>query len=378
MDPNVFKAHGSANQPYPVYLPDNPLKVTIVMPWNSLDHLYKTNANIDWTQCANIIFIMTPESNVSLAYSPHPQIGIVSLNTNSYDINHLMGILKNDGRIKGELIYYTTTVISPNLWATLRVLSESKLQQLDAATDAVWSRDSFRSRGFPILAAQTTLKNIIRRMIQPMTINVDGAYTEMCQLATAAQTDKSLHNLFTHRHPYTSVYNLLLGSLRTSPQSLTIGEIGVLNGASINMWFNFFGNDKGHQYHAFDIDEVLLKRLSNMPNVHTHLLDSGDKDRLRSIFGQLPAFDLLLEDASHRLEHQVIAVRELTKYLKVGGFLIIEDIFRAIPVARFQEAVDDVIASGIDVEAYMITPEAALRFSPGWENDRMLVIRRLS
>ena len=52
--------------------------------------------------------------------------------------------------------------------------------------------------------------------------------------------------------------------------------------------------------------------------------------------------------------------------------LIIEDIFRDISKARFQEAlatIQDKVANAI-----LIRPEHSFRNSPGWENDRILIV----
>jgi predicted O-methyltransferase YrrM len=163
---------------------------------------------------------------------------------------------------------------------------------------------------------------------------------------------------------------MFLGAIRALDNP-KIAEIGILNGASIRMWHDYFRNP---EIYAFDINESLLEQLAR-EGTRVGKLDSGDPAQIADAFGKLPSLDLILEDASHRLEHQVTAIRELVKYLKVGGLLIVEDIFRAVPTSYFQEAVD---ACGCEVEAYLITPEDTLRASPGWENDRVLIVRRLA
>jgi predicted O-methyltransferase YrrM len=40
------------------------------------------------------------------------------------------------------------------------------------------------------------------------------------------------------------------------------------------------------------------------------------------------------------LNHQLHFLKDAIQYVRPGGLLIIEDIFRAIPAARFQEALD--------------------------------------
>jgi len=83
-------------------------------------------------------------------------------------------------------------------------------------------------------------------------------------------------------------------------------------------------------------------------------------------------FDILLEDASHMLTHQLHFLKDAIHFVRPGGLLIIEDIFRAIPVARFQEALNTI--SDKVHNAILVRPEHVYRGSLGWDNDRILVV----
>lgn len=54
--------------------------------------------------------------------------------------------------------------------------------------------------------------------------------------------------------------------------------------------------------------------------------DQGDPKFLNDLGMTHGLFDFIIEDGSHKLEHQKLAVEELVKYLKIGGVLFIEDI----------------------------------------------------
>jgi hypothetical protein len=211
-----------------------------------------------------------------------------------------------------------------------------------------------------------------RTKIQEMVIASEVAYTPLCIFATKYQTDKSPFMLGSHRHPYTAVYDMFLRPFQQR-QNLVLGEVGVLGGSSIRMWREYFPRA---DIHAFDIEQQYLDKVRNIPGVHTHHVDAGDSRGLRSALSKTEGklFDILLEDASHRLEHQLIFLRDAIDFIAPGGLLIIEDIFREIPMARFQEAIDQI--SEKVQNAVMIRPEHPLRWSPGWENDRMLLVWR--
>ena len=73
-------------------------------------------------------------------------------------------------------------------------------------------------------------------------------------------------------------------------------------------------------------------------------------------------------------EYQIMRWREIPSMVVARSG---ETTIKIMLASRFQEAIDDVVLSGISVESYVITPEAGLRCSPGWENDRIVVVRRL-
>ncbi len=176
----------------------------------------------------------------------------------------------------------------------------------------------------------------------------------------------------THRHPYTAVYDTFLRPFQ-SHEALKFGEVGVLNGGSIRMWREYF---PFAAIHGFDVNETCLSKLSDLHGVKGHLVDAGESNGLREALQKACAdgkkFDVLLEDASHWLSHQLIFLREAVNYIRPGGLLIIEDIFRAIPAARFKEAIQQI--SDKVLNAVLVRPEHVHRFSPGWENCRILLV----
>jgi predicted O-methyltransferase YrrM len=197
-------------------------------------------------------------------------------------------------------------------------------------------------------------------------------FTPLCHLATKYMTDKSPYNLMTHRHPYTAVYDTFLRPFQRT-QNLKLGEIGILNGSSTKMWREYFPVAK---LCCFDIEMNYLKNVEGMTGVETYLVDAGQSSGLRNSLLEAThdgkKFDILLEDASHRLEHQLLFLRDALEYVAPGGLLIIEDIFRAIPAARFQEAIDSV--SHMVQNVVLVRTEHVYRYSPDWENDRILFV----
>lgn len=374
MDPKVFEAHGGDSQPYPTILPNERPKVSILAPWRSLKLFCELFSSIDWSVCNEIILMISNKSELQLPSHPHQKVHFIQLK-DSYDLRQVVIELYNKKILTAPWFYFSTGNIPSELWTTLRTAREPQQITPQLGKEYLWSSTDPFVAGVELAAASRPLAQQLRSTIQHLTVHTNGTFTELCGLATKYHTDKTTYNLFTHRHPYTPIYSMFLGGLRTVGRPLIIGEIGVLNGASIRMWKDYFDEA---EIHAFDVEPKALKSIEAIPNVRTHILDAGVPEQINKTFIGLPQFDLLLDDASHCLAHQVTCLRECMKYVAVGGLLIIEDIFRAIPVARFQEAIDAITESGLSVESFMITPEDPLRYSPNWENDRMLIVRRLA
>jgi hypothetical protein len=213
-----------------------------------------------------------------------------------------------------------------------------------------------------------------RTRLHEYVFGIERSFTPLCHLATKYQTDKTPFMFLTHRHPYTPVYDMFLRQFQRK-KDLVLGEVGILNGASIRMWRDYF---PFAQLHAFDISTTALVSVKDVQNCKSYLVDAGSTKGLRESLHEATEggklFDILLDDASHRLDHQLLFLRDAIDFVAPGGVLIIEDIFREIPAARFQEALDQI--SDKVHNAVLVRPEHPLRSSPQWENDRILFVWR--
>jgi hypothetical protein len=208
--------------------------------------------------------------------------------------------------------------------------------------------------------------------IQKLIIDSTDCKSDLCSLGALIGTDKSPYNERAHRHPYTAVYSLLFSRFQTLP--VRFAEIGIAMGHSIVMWRAFFQNLASHIF-AFDSCEITRRNLDslNLPGVSSHHMDVSDEASieaaLQSIGGNL---DVLLDDSSHNFGHQTHIIRRCIPFLKSGGMLVIEDVFRSHTGEMFENA----LGSVLDHFSFgcMIVTEHANRYSPGWDNDQILVL----
>ena len=209
-----------------------------------------------------------------------------------------------------------------------------------------------------------------------ITLDSTGCRTTLCDLCAKSGTDKSP---FTrgggHRHPYTTPYSLFFEPLKNKP--IKFAEIGIFRGASIVVWRAFFTRAR---IYGFDIDMNVMQTVKdyNLPAVYLDYMDATKPDSMESVFqkyvsdGEL--FDVILDDALHNVEQQKVTIRTCLSKLKQGGLLIIEDIFRNQDHAPYVEVMTE-MKDLISFSTFIICDHKD-RYSPGWDNDKVLVIVR--
>ncbi len=209
--------------------------------------------------------------------------------------------------------------------------------------------------------------------IDRFVVESTNAQTELCDLGFDFGADKSPYNRIGHRHPYTGVYTLLFAPLKT--RAVRIAEIGVAGGASAAMWSAYFTHPDA-QIRMFDRDENFLAHCrQRVPDsrLTAEIMDVGVDGDVERGLGDLE-YDVIIDDSSHDFAHQVRIVREALPKLKRGGMLIIEDVFKATPLEDYEKALAADLATA--TTAYFVDCEHQWRWSPGWDNDRLLVIVR--
>jgi len=208
-----------------------------------------------------------------------------------------------------------------------------------------------------------------------ITLDSTHCRTTLCKLCAESGTDKSPFQLQGHRHPYTAPYSLLFEPLKHKP--IKFAELGVFRGASLVAWRRFFSQARlyGFDNHQPNLDFIHSLRL---PALTLGLIDAGKSESIRSTLEQATSdgelFDVILDDASHDPPDQCEVIRTALPFLKKGGLLIIEDIFRDRPQELYQEALQEV--SSLFSFYTFIVCDPNLRYSPGWNNDKLLVIVR--
>jgi predicted O-methyltransferase YrrM len=208
-------------------------------------------------------------------------------------------------------------------------------------------------------------------MIPTLVIDSSKCLTELCVIGAGCNTDKSPLNKYGHRHPYTPIYSLLMSRYRNA--NVRFSEIGVAGGASVGMWNRYFQNGT---FYFFDRDQNFLEHAKMLvpPHNNTFLLmdvikPESIKESLEKTGGNL---DILLDDSSHNVNDQYHIIRQGYPYIKSGGMIIIEDVNRKELEENYYKIIED-IKDEFSFISFIIT-EHENRYSPGWDNDKLLVL----
>lgn len=149
--------------------------------------------------------------------------------------------------------------------------------------------------------------------------------TELCLLAKKHETDKGGRHLrygggdSDTCHEYTPIYYDLLDAKRESVTRVL--EVGVNAGSSLRMWREFFPNA-----HIFGLDSN-GDCLFHEDRITCIAADQGNAQSLVqavALAGAEP-FDLIVEDGSHELGHQILTAQILVPWLSAIGIYVCED-----------------------------------------------------
>lgn len=131
-------------------------------------------------------------------------------------------------------------------------------------------------------------------------------------------------------HKYGAAYDFLLASRRWyDNDTFKILEIGVAGGGSLRAWREAFPKA---EIHAVDND---VNGLMNIPDgTMFHCGDQGDAEFLFSMAEKNGPFHLIIDDGSHRIDHQQTSFASLWSYVTVGGIYVIEDLETSLMAYR--------------------------------------------
>jgi 23S rRNA U2552 (ribose-2'-O)-methylase RlmE/FtsJ len=120
--------------------------------------------------------------------------------------------------------------------------------------------------------------------------------------------------------PYLEVYERHFARYRGRPVSVL--EIGVFGGGSLQMWKHYFGPHAN--IYGVDINPACKKFEDQQ--IEILIGDQGDREFLKRLCRQIPMIDILIDDGSHIPAHQIATFEELFPHVAEDGVFLCEDL----------------------------------------------------
>jgi SAM-dependent methyltransferase len=212
-------------------------------------------------------------------------------------------------------------------------------------------------------------------MVYTLNIDYKQMASGLCLIGSKYDTDKScLRKNVTnerHCHPYTVFYNSFFKKQRC--EKLKIAEIGILDGASLLMWREYFNNSEifGFEYNNDLINK--FKHKFNNSNITLSNINVNSESNIYNSFKNInQQYDIIIDDSTHQFEDQIRVIKNVHSFLKPGGVLIIEDIFKKYNENSYIEQLTDVL--DLFQDYFFVTLDHARKNSSGWDNDKLFIL----
>ena len=130
------------------------------------------------------------------------------------------------------------------------------------------------------------------------------------------QNQQRLMHKYQH---YFDIYDRYFNRFRNKP--ITIVEIGVSHGGSLQMWKEYFGPEA--VIWGIDIDPRC--KTMEEENIHVLIGSQADPEFLKTVYEQTGPIDILIDDGGHTQEQQRISFESLFHHIQPNGIYLCED-----------------------------------------------------
>tara|TARA_Y100000768_G_scaffold90975_1_gene65556 strand:- start:5982 stop:6845 length:864 start_codon:yes stop_codon:yes gene_type:complete len=120
---------------------------------------------------------------------------------------------------------------------------------------------------------------------------------------------------------YFNVYDTLLEEY--IGKEITFVEIGILDGGSLFMWRDFFGE----QARIIGIEINESSKVWQDHGFEIYIGSQGDTEFWREFYNIVGDVDVVLDDGGHTYQQQIITVESALQHLKPEGKIIVEDTY---------------------------------------------------
>ena len=156
-------------------------------------------------------------------------------------------------------------------------------------------------------------------------VKVAGGVTETLSELDGAENPLKAYFFGEHERPvykwvhYLDIYHRHFARFRGTP--LTLLEIGVHKGGSLDMWRDYFGADA--QLIGLDINPDCGQ--FERERTHVRIGDQADVSFLNSVVEEFGPFDIVIDDGGHTPKQQIVSFETLYPHMSERAVYLVED-----------------------------------------------------
>lgn len=161
------------------------------------------------------------------------------------------------------------------------------------------------------------------------------------ELIDNSRTDKNT------THSYLQTYETLFRPKKNSAQNIL--EIGIQDGGSIKLWYDYFTNAT---IYGLDIRKIkdIWPELTNNPRIKLGCFDAYKQHFIDNQLKPLnKKFDIIIDDGPHTLESMIFFIKNYLPMLTENGILIVEDVQSIDWTNKLSDTVPDDFKEYIEV-----------------------------
>lgn len=121
--------------------------------------------------------------------------------------------------------------------------------------------------------------------------------------------------------PYFEIYERHLR--RYKDRKITLIEVGVQKGGSLEMWSNWLNPDS--KIIGIDVDPICSDLQYEQKNIEVIIGDQGDPKFWDDFLARDIKFDVFIDDGGHTMDQQILTFEKIFPKLNLGGVYICED-----------------------------------------------------
>ena len=139
------------------------------------------------------------------------------------------------------------------------------------------------------------------------------------------------------------------------------------------MWQEYFTTSYIYGFDVYAEKIVDFKNKYNNERITLSTINVHNNDSIKNTFAGINIlYDIIIEDTTHQFEDQIRVIENTYQYLKPGGILIIEDIYKSYNEENYINRLKPILHNFQDY--YFVEVDHINRNSVGWDNDKLFVL----